>query len=29
VGWQDEKYVLTRFGHLAPDNPFEEYISPV
>lgn len=28
VGNQDDEYVLTPFGHLAPDNPFEAYIPP-
>jgi hypothetical protein len=29
VGRQGDEYVLTPFGHLALDNPFEAYISPV
>lgn len=28
VGCTDGAYVMTPFGHLAPGNPFEDYLPP-
>ena len=28
VGRDDGAYVMTPFGHLAPDNPYDAYIPP-
>jgi hypothetical protein len=28
IGHDDGTYTMTPFGHLAPDNPFEAYVSP-
>jgi hypothetical protein len=28
VGRDDDDYVMTPFGHLAPGNPFEAYLPP-
>ena len=28
VGRDDDDYVMTPFGHLAPGNPYEAYIPP-
>ena len=28
VGWNGKEFVMTPFGHLCPDNPYDAYVPP-